>query len=342
MYKYAKRLHLAAAFLLLLQMAPVSASEVHIHSKGRDFRYDYSFGRQNAGIDTGRYQYCEECALSFAPARKGSASRLSAGDIDYEPPSDQEDDAASAISTASTEDFEEGIISELHKEIENIALQSAFLLDITKPSNTASIEVGVPEVYSLLVGTGKPSAFMFALEAKGDCPMPLGSEALSHIVIANGTNAVSFGEIEFTAPGTYIYAVRGIQGSNNSIAYDTKEYEYVVEVALSDGNLYKKSEEIYLNGMRQPFKGGFQYSSFCGSKAVESIYIEAAIDTTNKKAAGDYIQPPAVEATGSPNTGDPSITGFYLTIAFSSLQLAAIIGIKPTIKDWLHKASRSQ
>lgn len=60
-------------------------------------------------------------------------------------------------------------------------------------------------------------------------------------VVSRAENAVDgsidFGSIRYTAPGTYNYIIREVQGDDDKVTYDTTEYQVTVEVTESEGRL---------------------------------------------------------------------------------------------------------
>jgi len=86
----------------------------------------------------------------------------------------------------------------------------------------AKVELKAEKAYPNL----RAGDFRFKLEAvTKDAPLPADTTVENR---ADGS--ISFGEITYTAPGTYIYKISEEAGTNNSIVYDTAVYQAVVTV----------------------------------------------------------------------------------------------------------------
>ncbi len=86
---------------------------------------------------------------------------------------------------------------------------------------------------------GKAQSFTFTLEAKNDAPMPEGAAdgKLSKNVTESEPEA-AFGEITYTAEGTYEYTITETDDEVPGVTYDTTPHNVIVTVEKgSDGNL---------------------------------------------------------------------------------------------------------
>ena len=82
-------------------------------------------------------------------------------------------------------------------------------------------------------GEGAPEEeFEFTLEGKDGAPMPVQAT-----VKATAGETKSFGEITYTAAGTYQYTVKETKGATEGMTYDESGHEVVVTVAEKDGKL---------------------------------------------------------------------------------------------------------
>ena len=74
--------------------------------------------------------------------------------------------------------------------------------------------------------------FTFTLSGSGDAPMP--AETRITITKDDENQTASFGEIEFNAPGKYVYTVKETKGDIEGVKYDTKKHKVVIKV-VDDG-----------------------------------------------------------------------------------------------------------
>ena len=82
-------------------------------------------------------------------------------------------------------------------------------------------------------------SFTFTLKALEGAPMP--SQTSITITRNDSDQTKGFGSIIFTEPGTYVYSVSEVRGSDPYIRYDTKEYKIIIEVVDdTHGNLIAK------------------------------------------------------------------------------------------------------
>lgn len=104
----------------------------------------------------------------------------------------------------------------------------------TAESTTISL-TGTKELADNTLTNKKLEAGMFSFEIKDQ----------DHVVVATGTNnadgQITFGDIGFTAPGTYTYTVSEIQGQETWFAYDSTIYTVTVEVT-DDGEGQLRAE----------------------------------------------------------------------------------------------------
>ena len=75
--------------------------------------------------------------------------------------------------------------------------------------------------------------FEFTISADPGTPMPLNSSI--YIFKNDKDHTKSFGEIQFTKPGTYTYTITEIEGDDDDIIYDTEPHKITIEV-VDDGN----------------------------------------------------------------------------------------------------------
>ena len=105
-----------------------------------------------------------------------------------------------------------------------------------------AIAVNTPEVEKRIrviggEGEAQEATFTFILTGQEDAPMPEGTNGNRKEVQRNGEGKIEFGEISYTLPGTYTYAVEEVIGTASGYTYDTTKYTYTVVVAEDNGVL---------------------------------------------------------------------------------------------------------
>ena len=97
-----------------------------------------------------------------------------------------------------------------------------------------------PPVYKTVTGNpSKDATFSFTLTPENAAyPMPEGSENGVKTTSITGSGSSEFGEISFTAPGTYTYTVAEVQGNAGGYTYDTNTHSIKYTVTDNgDGTL---------------------------------------------------------------------------------------------------------
>lgn len=91
--------------------------------------------------------------------------------------------------------------------------------------------------------------FKLRLKARGNCPMPEGSNLGEKIVTIAGPGTVDFGQIMFTEPGVYEYDVTEINTGAANFSYDENVYTVRYDVTQEKGIL-KIERTLYKNNAR--------------------------------------------------------------------------------------------
>ena len=103
-------------------------------------------------------------------------------------------------------------------------------VEFTNGYKPAEVKVTIP-VKKNLTGNATPAdkTFSFKLTATGNAPMPE-----NDIVTITGANEASFGEITYSAAGTYTYTLKEIKGNDPGYTYDASEK--TIKVTVTDDN----------------------------------------------------------------------------------------------------------
>jgi len=116
-----------------------------------------------------------------------------------------------------------------------------------------AVTSAVPQVTKQISVEGEGNAaeatFTFTMEGLNGAPMPEDANGNRISVQRNGTGSISFGNIDYTLPGKYVYEIRETVGNSEGYSYDTNVYEYTVEVTLENGKLYAE-KSITKNGVK--------------------------------------------------------------------------------------------
>ena len=137
----------------------------------------------------------------------------------------------------------------------------------TKPDSTTA-QLGVNKSYFDITGGGSvPKAiaqdqFTFVLAAQNGAPMPAETDAgnaaqktVKTPAAANGSTLVNFGDISYTAEGTYTYTITELAVDNPSIACDTRPIIATVKVELDEATNEYTPSITYTRGTDTETKG---------------------------------------------------------------------------------------
>lgn len=91
---------------------------------------------------------------------------------------------------------------------------------------------------------GNIPSFSFTMTAKGDAPMPTGSEDGSITVTNSDSGDISFGQITYSKAGTYEYTIAEVQDGTSSYDYDTRSYTMTVSVSV-DNQASTSTKTVY-------------------------------------------------------------------------------------------------
>lgn len=111
------------------------------------------------------------------------------------------------------------------------------------------ITVALPKVTKKLSGWGHAPDNTFTFEMKGalGIPMPEGSNGNIKTRNIRGKGQTDFGKLTFTAPGTYVYTFREINGGSEGWFYDASIYLLTYTVTAEHDKLAVKTE-LYCQG----------------------------------------------------------------------------------------------
>ncbi len=94
-----------------------------------------------------------------------------------------------------------------------------------------------------------PSPFIFVLSAADvSCPMPAGSTGTMKEITIIGSGTSEFGQITFTKPGTYVYAISERSTGVEGYTYDTTVYTVRYTVTEENGVLSSQRRITEVNG----------------------------------------------------------------------------------------------
>ena len=96
----------------------------------------------------------------------------------------------------------------------------------------------VPSVKKLISGNPKTNVqFGFRLTAQDNAPMPPSSAGTVKTIYITGAGEASFGQIQYTKPGTYRYTISEIVESRTGWTYDRTIYILTVTTKIQNGSL---------------------------------------------------------------------------------------------------------
>ncbi|MDD5893656.1 MAG: FctA domain-containing protein [Coriobacteriaceae bacterium] len=91
---------------------------------------------------------------------------------------------------------------------------------------------------------GNIPSFSFTMTAKGDAPMPTGSEDGSITVANSASGDINFGQITYSKAGTYEYTIAEVQDGKSGYDYDTQSYTMTVSVSV-DNQASTSTKTVY-------------------------------------------------------------------------------------------------
>ena len=91
---------------------------------------------------------------------------------------------------------------------------------------------------------GNIPSFSFTMTAKGDAPMPTGSEDGSITVTNSASGDINFGQITYSKAGTYEYTIAEVQDGKSGYDYDTRSYTMTVSVSV-DNQASTSTKTVY-------------------------------------------------------------------------------------------------
>jgi len=118
--------------------------------------------------------------------------------------------------------------------------------------------VVIPSVKKIV--TGNPSekvTFEFKLIAQDNAPMPPGSVNGEKIIKINGSGEATFGQIQYTEPGTYHYTITEVHVSRTGWTYDAAVYTLTVVVTEKDRVLTATKTLVRMDGTQAGAKAEF-------------------------------------------------------------------------------------
>lgn len=92
--------------------------------------------------------------------------------------------------------------------------------------------------------SGNIPSFSFTMTAKGDAPMPTGSEDGSITVTNSASGDINFGQITYSKAGTYEYTIAEVQDGKSGYDYDTQSYTMTVSVSV-DNQASTSTKTVY-------------------------------------------------------------------------------------------------
>lgn len=173
--------------------------------------------------------------------------------------------------------------------------------------NAASINVVTPTVLvSEADGIGKN--YSVVLERINNEPTPTGQK--TEKISLKGNKEGNFGSITFTEPGYYYYKIYLTDKNDKKVKYDSKVYDYTVQVTIEEGGVLKNTVVLKASGSNE-------------KSTVASFVTSLKNKTIVKKK----------RTSTNPFTGDIIVKYFIVSVISIILILLIIIYIKNQRSD---------
>jgi len=117
---------------------------------------------------------------------------------------------------------------------------------VKDPPTTSSVSV------QKIVAGDRPTengSFQFTLTARDNAPMPSGSSNGIKTVTLRGEGEISFGDITYTQPGTYVYTVAELAVGEKGYTYDNSVYTLTVVITGAYGTMTVQSKRLEKDGV---------------------------------------------------------------------------------------------